>query len=69
MTSALQEVNQLLLAQRRQLQGDLTDCLNYDSEGPTKTRKLAHLEGEITGLEAALHLVEAVGSSELARVL
>lgn len=68
MTSAMQEVTQLLLARRQELREDLADCLNYNSEGPTKMRKLAHLEGEIAGLEAALRLVEAVGSSELARV-
>jgi len=68
MTSAFREVLDLLEKQRRQVRDALTHSLNFDSEGPTKLRKLLRLEGELAGLETALNIVETAGSSEAARV-
>jgi len=68
MTSAFHEVIDLLEIQKLQLRDTIAHCLNFDSEGPTKLRKLAHLEGELAGLETALGIVNAVGASETARV-
>ena len=68
MTSAFREVVDLLEMHKRQVRDAISHSLNYDSEGPTKLRKLTRLEGELTGLETALSIIEAVGSSESARV-
>jgi hypothetical protein len=68
MTSAFREVIQQLEEQRRQVRDTITLSLNFDSEGPTKLRKLTRLEGELAGLETALAIIDAVGSSESARV-
>ncbi len=68
MTSAFREVIHQLEEQRRQVRDTITLSLSFDSEGPNKLRKLARLEGELAGLETALGIIEAVGSSESARV-
>jgi hypothetical protein len=68
MTSAFQEVIDVLEMQQRQVRDAISHSLSFDSEGPTKLRKLARLEGEFTGLETALGIIKAVGSSESARV-
>lgn len=68
MTSAFREVIDLLEMQKRQVRDAIAHSLNFDSEGPTKLRKLTRLEGELAGLETALGIVETAGSSESARV-
>lgn len=68
MTSAFREMMHELEEQRRQVRDAITHSLNFDSEGPTKLRKLTRLEGELAGLETALAIIDAVGSSESARV-
>lgn len=68
MTSAFREVIHQLEEQRCQVRDTITHSLNFDSEGPTKLRKLTRLEGELAGLETALAIIDAVGSSESARV-
>lgn len=63
MTSEFQEVIQHLHTQKRQLMDTRSHVLNFESEGPTKTRKLARIEGELAGIEAAIRIVEKVGAS------
>jgi len=63
MTSEFQEVIQLLHRQKRQLMDTRSHVLNYESEGPTKTRKLVRIEGELAGIEAAIRIVEKVSAS------
>jgi len=63
MTSEFQEVIGLLHSQKRQLMDTRAHVLNFESEGPTKTRKLAQIEGELAGIETAIRIVEKVGTS------
>jgi capsule polysaccharide export protein KpsE/RkpR len=52
----------LLLAYEQHLQHTKYDVLNFQSESMMKVRKLAHLEGELAGIQAAIEMVEAVSS-------
>jgi len=54
------EILERLRRRRRELDETISQALNFDSEGPTKTRKLARLEGERAGIDAAIHIVEVV---------
>ncbi|HKZ52054.1 MAG TPA: hypothetical protein VJ085_02100 [Candidatus Acidoferrales bacterium] len=63
MTSEFREVIQQLQSQKRQLMETRSHVLNFESEGPTKTRKLAQIEGELAGIEAAIRIVEKVSTS------
>jgi hypothetical protein len=64
MTAALQASIDLLQTEKRRIQDAMTYCLNFDSEGPGKIRKLAHLEGELAGIDEAIGIVESVGRAE-----
>ena len=66
MTATIQASINLLFAEKRRLQDAVSYCLNFDSEGPAKTRKLAHLEGQVAGLDEAIGIAESVGRAESA---
>jgi capsule polysaccharide export protein KpsE/RkpR len=52
----------LLLAYEQHVQHAKYDVLNFRSEGMVKMRKLAHLEGELAGIQAAIETIEAIGA-------
>lgn len=60
MNSSTLEILGRLQKCKRELDETITSSLNLDSEGPTKMRKLARLEGERAGIEAAISIVEAL---------
>jgi len=64
MPLAVRNVTDLLHAQKREVRDAMFFCLNFDSEGPAKKRKLAHFEGELAGIDEAITIVEAVAASE-----
>lgn len=69
MTSTIRDAIDLLHAQKREVHDAMSYCLNFDSEGPEKIRKLARLEGELAGVDEAIDIVEAVGTSEPVAVI
>jgi hypothetical protein len=62
MTEPFLRALDLLLAYEQHLQHAKYDVLNFQTESMVKTRKLAHLEGELAGIQAAIEMVEAVGT-------
>jgi hypothetical protein len=54
------EILARLQKRKRELDESITNAMNFDSEGPTKVRKLARFEGERAGIEAAISIVEAL---------
>jgi hypothetical protein len=62
MTEPIWRVGQLLQAYQRQLQDTKHYTLNFESEGMVKVRKLARLEGELAGVQAAIEIVDAIGT-------
>jgi hypothetical protein len=52
------EILHNLQTRKRELDEGINHALNFDSEGPTKVRKLARLEGERAGIDTAIRLVE-----------
>lgn len=54
------EILARLQKRKRELDETITSAMNFDSEGPTKVRKLARLEGERAGIEAAINIVETL---------
>ena len=64
MTATLQAAIHHLQREKRRIQDAKTYCLNFDSEGPEKLRKLAHFDGELAGIDEAIGVVESVGRAE-----
>lgn len=64
MTSTCRDMIDLLHAEKRRVRDAISYCLNFDSEGPEKVRKLAYLEGQLAGIDVAIDIVETVGTSE-----
>lgn len=64
MTSTVRDVIDRLHARKHKLEDAMSYCLNFDSEGPEKLRKLARFEGELAGIDEAIGIVETVGTAE-----
>jgi hypothetical protein len=62
MTEPFLKLLDLLLSYEQHLQHTKYNVLNFQSESLVKMRKLAHLEGELAGIHAAIEMVETVGS-------
>lgn len=64
MTASLQAAIHHLHKEKRRVQDARIYCLNFDSEGPGKLRKLAHFDGELAGIDEAIGVVESVAGAE-----